>query len=86
MAKPYFDDKFHLADLLMEARETGGIRRLESPVSYHLLRKAVDEGYLSRKEADSKQDRGRRARLFVISSQGREFLNKARRWKRPATA
>lgn len=74
MAKATFNTKSDLAAFLSNVAKTQGAQRNKADVSYHVLRKLQDDGYLVRAKADAKGDRGKFPKLFVVSGKGKQLI------------
>lgn len=71
--KATFADKTKLAAFLETIKEDGA-KRTTSAISYHLLRKLQADGYLAREKAEVKKERGRHAKMFVVTAKGKQLI------------
>lgn len=75
-----FEDKKNIARALL-AIGNNEFRRNEGPISYHLMRKLEQDGYIKYTPAEEKGPRGRYPKVYRISGKGKSFTAIARNWK-----
>lgn len=67
--------------ILRDIDAAGGVRRLEAPISYYMMRRLRDKNLLTLKETERTAAKGKNPQLIVVTGKGKSLIALASRWK-----
>lgn len=68
------EDKNELVKMLKGIKESGGYRRLESPLSYFMVRRLRDKGLVTLVETEKTAVKGKKPSLYVLTPAGNKLV------------
>lgn len=74
-----------VVEILKDINEKGGVRRLEAPISYYMMRRLRDKKLLELKETARTASKGKNPSLIVVTGKGRNLIALSSRWAKNKT-